>query len=615
MRGVEREELSDNFVFKALSTESRRPAADPDAPLGRPSATVYLIGTSAAEVGVDTDADVILCDFASMDILVQRLGRLDRLGMLTAAGQTPTMRIFGRPKPNQAALNHAKIVCTTLGLQPYVPSAVLLAGNAWAGGPAMDEIISSATATVLADQACPAEWRHHARACATVKPTFCQPLTPAILEHWTATSLRPNPNLPVDPWLYGFGEEDSTPLVGIIFRRELDAMIWLEDEEPDDPDAEAGEYAKRAKKVLRILDKFSPAKSEAHWVPIYLVRDWLLGKLEKNKTERSIFDPPALLALRDENGWCLIGNNDHEQETLNRLAFGLHNESILILPTLADLPKPITEELTNNNLPLDRTDRADDAWGKDPSTLAKWLRTTDNAVCMKPDFIQEGENFPISYAAEKDEKGNETKAAYTSTLRYFLPQSVSQSHDQLLTDHQESAKVYASELARCLFRTTPMLADFYGQLGLFHDAGKASPLWQNAIGNRAPKPPLAKTAKDIHPSKFQGYRHEWGSLTADDTRTGREALIQHLPAAEKAFYSDLFNHLIGTHHGHLRPSLPDQPNYHPAQLDAERCAAALRWHDLQTMLGSWRLAYLEALLKAADTLASKDSDIITTEEG
>jgi glycosyltransferase involved in cell wall biosynthesis len=121
---------------------------------------------------------------------------------------------------------------------------------------------------------------------------------------------------------------------------------------------------------------------------------------------------------------------------------------------------------------------------------------------------------------------------------------------------------------------------------------------------------LAKTSKDVPPHKFQGYRHEWGSLTAKSTEDAWKELALKLPESEQCFFRELFLHIIGSHHGHLRPSLPDQPNYQPTLLDAERCEAALRWHRLQTMLGPWRLAYLETLLKAADTLASKDNNEI-----
>src|SRR5262249_2023093 len=45
-----------------------------------PEATEYLVATSAGEVGVDLDADHMVCDLSTLDSMIQRLGRVNRLG-------------------------------------------------------------------------------------------------------------------------------------------------------------------------------------------------------------------------------------------------------------------------------------------------------------------------------------------------------------------------------------------------------------------------------------------------------------------------------------------------------------------------------------------------------
>src|SRR5205823_3348273 len=42
--------------------------------------TVYLVSTSAGEVGVDLDADHLVSDQTTLDALIQRLGRVNRGG-------------------------------------------------------------------------------------------------------------------------------------------------------------------------------------------------------------------------------------------------------------------------------------------------------------------------------------------------------------------------------------------------------------------------------------------------------------------------------------------------------------------------------------------------------
>ena len=70
IRGHERDQLvKQNLVYRAL--------LDHESNVGR---TVYLVSTSAGEVGIDLDADHMVCDAATLDAMIQRLGRVNRRG-------------------------------------------------------------------------------------------------------------------------------------------------------------------------------------------------------------------------------------------------------------------------------------------------------------------------------------------------------------------------------------------------------------------------------------------------------------------------------------------------------------------------------------------------------
>jgi CRISPR-associated helicase Cas3 len=47
--------------------------------------SIYLVSTSAGEVGADFDADHLITENTSLDALIQRLGRLNRRGRTTEA--------------------------------------------------------------------------------------------------------------------------------------------------------------------------------------------------------------------------------------------------------------------------------------------------------------------------------------------------------------------------------------------------------------------------------------------------------------------------------------------------------------------------------------------------
>ncbi|MCK5862004.1 MAG: type I-U CRISPR-associated helicase/endonuclease Cas3, partial [Candidatus Hydrogenedentes bacterium] len=68
IRGRERDLLLEQPGMKPFLTE------------GTLDQTVFLIATSAAEVGMDLHADHMVCDLSTLDSMVQRLGRVNRFG-------------------------------------------------------------------------------------------------------------------------------------------------------------------------------------------------------------------------------------------------------------------------------------------------------------------------------------------------------------------------------------------------------------------------------------------------------------------------------------------------------------------------------------------------------
>jgi len=75
MRGLERDELIRNPVFIRFLQKSDRPDQVKPA-----EGTVYLVCTSAGEVGVNLSADHMVCDLSTFDSMAQRLGRVNRFG-------------------------------------------------------------------------------------------------------------------------------------------------------------------------------------------------------------------------------------------------------------------------------------------------------------------------------------------------------------------------------------------------------------------------------------------------------------------------------------------------------------------------------------------------------
>lgn len=134
-----------------------------------------------------------------------------------------------------------------------------------------------------------------------------------------------------------------------------------------------------------------------------------------------------------------------------------------------------------------------------------------------------------------------------------------------------------------------------------HDLGKDRPWWQRAVG-RLEKPAVAKSDRSRFDHKInRGYRHELGSV-ADicDSKASLPATVDR----------ELCLHLVAAHHGHARPGFHVEAIGPVVTDGAKRVLSEtpVRFARLQTKYGWWALAWLEALVKAADVLASRDEE-------
>ncbi len=83
MRPVDRATLHPDL--KGMLTGAAPRADDP---------LVFVVATQCLEVGADLDFDAVITECASIDALMQRFGRLDRIGKLAASGLTAQGRVL-----------------------------------------------------------------------------------------------------------------------------------------------------------------------------------------------------------------------------------------------------------------------------------------------------------------------------------------------------------------------------------------------------------------------------------------------------------------------------------------------------------------------------------------
>ncbi|MGN6106862.1 MAG: DEAD/DEAH box helicase [Kofleriaceae bacterium] len=286
--------------------------------------SVFLIATSAGEVGVDLDADHMVCDLVAWERMVQRLGRVNRRGDGNAKvvvvveneptpSESTTKAIEKRTASSTAKEQLAELTKQLSALQGEKTSAARGQKKS-ADAKAAEEkrkrdvkelkkLISAAQKRVKAfkDADSKVVARHEVvvtqhRAlrslleavgengslspCALLNlrsrtdltdalrdATTIEPLRPELtrplVDAWSMTSLDEHPGRPdVDPWLRGFRSNDP-PQTTVVWRRYLPVRA---------------DEAFNAKAAKRFFDAAPPHTSEQLEAETHLVLDWLIER-------------------------------------------------------------------------------------------------------------------------------------------------------------------------------------------------------------------------------------------------------------------------------------------------------------------------------------------------
>lgn len=241
-RPVDRPHLQETIVTRFGVA---RPAADRAA---------ILVATQTVEVGVNLDADVLISESASWDALVQRLGRLNRLGRYIDRfpGTGPAVAVVVHDGQADAPVYGAARDATWQRLRAEVETA---APDGIDVSPRASRALS---AEVFGDD----RYRQ--------TPADIPMLLRPTLDAWVQTAPVPLLDPPVEPYLHGFAA--ATAPVEVLWR---DGLV---SEDPlDDPFADDGAELP-ANSIDALLTQFPPCTAETVQVPFYAVRQWLAGQ-------------------------------------------------------------------------------------------------------------------------------------------------------------------------------------------------------------------------------------------------------------------------------------------------------------------------------------------------
>jgi len=576
----------------------------------------FLVATSAGEVGIDVDADHMVCDLVAYERMVQRLGRVNRRGgdgrvalveVLCLPPEMPKADAKDDEKKRKAEARTALLTATKALLNELPPCDE---GRLDASPRALAELKGTAGATRIDAATTPAPLR--------------PALDRAVVDAWSLTSLPEHPGRPEpEPWLRGWVEDDE-PQAQVLWRRFLP---WrAKTAEPVPADVEA------------FFDAARPHASEMLEAPVDLVVSTLIARARTVvESSKKTDDPQAAPAGRPETQeGLLVLTPARELKRLRELPRGARPGAGLGAWTVEELaevpPKGASPEreamrrllsraivvvsaslggLDGNGLLAPDTAEPPPCADSNDAEATGWATgfrvEVRNAADSEPkaDKWTLALRLPLTAGEEDDPRTLTVLVARTSEGERPGEPALSR-RAQSLAQHGDWAAAEAGRLADALGLTPDYRAMLVAAAGA-HDLGKARDLWQSAM--RAPHDsgrPYAKTTGAGDPARLKigpyTYRHEFGSLR--DVGAAPTSL-----AGVPAELRDLALHLIAAHHGYARPLIaPVDPAATPAESAGRAAATALRFARLQRDWGPWGLAWWEAVLRAADWRASARND-------
>ena len=588
-----------------------------------PAKPTFLIATSAGEVGVDLDADHMVCDLVPWERMVQRLGRVNRRG----EGDATIVFVHGdepKPKKPDAPTDQEKrqaVGFRSLAILGELPN---LCGGRDASPGALRELKLRAVADEALGEM-------------IEKATTPEPLRPALtrptVDAWSMTSLENHTGRPgVAPWLRGWAEDD--PQTTVIWRAYLPVRQGV---------ADWPRTSVENKEIEEFFEAAPPHESEKLETETYRVVEWLqsranslLGReepgseeqaegedsdseplatddAETGEAEAQLAAPQAkrlrrndlvAFVLAPDGGYAAhysLGVLARERKGKAKDDFhgGLVGKILVLDARFGGIEDGLLKDKGNNHLPT--ADGSDD-WSKEAGFRVRLSHSADEER-------EKGWRFEAEFVLRRDADGDPVERLIVEHFRDGAQseEARSVSKPQELAEHQSWAKQKARQIAATIGLSDPG-ANALALAASLHDEGKKAPRWQRAF--RAPREMddagaykvFAKTRGPIDQAILDGYRHEFGSLPYLEKYAEFEALPED--------WRDLVLHLVAAHHGQARPMIrtrgcEDMP---PSALAERARDVALRFVRLQKRWGPWGLAWWEGLLRAADQQASRDND-------
>ncbi|OYO00504.1 type I-U CRISPR-associated helicase/endonuclease Cas3 [Enemella evansiae] len=548
----------------------------------------FLVATQTIEVGVDMDLVALVTEVAPGSALAQRFGRLNRLGERDWAEAV----VVSPEKP--------------VALGPYAEADIAAAMD-WL------RMLQDAGGSI-------APWdlvRIPPPPATPHRPLF-QRLSEADAEHFSNTSaslLGPEPTRPTEDdltlWLQDELDGSTEAFVAVRnLPRDPEIAARLLKEIPPAPDELFRVSLHRAREIGQELSDGDPGEHDsAAWV-------FSAGSGTAEAYDDSVA-PGQVLIVSDKARCFASGTADQDGETETDVSADTHQEMAFLWVDAVGESGAESAPAQKIRAILARALELQDSAGRLTKSSRRDLATmlTESGMeerlkdLLNRDRVSEidlilafggGSSAGLLVARESrsDHWGS-------------ITQMWSPGDEVDLEVHQQDVAERAEQLAVRLGLGEDV-AEVLRLAGLHHDDGKADVRFQIVLGDGRSDRVLAKSGKSSPAERRRrrdasglpvGWRHEQLSAA-------------HVWASREGGESALVTRLVGTSHGHGRGSFRDDSKTLLGDQDASVCEAARElfddglWEQIveetNERFGHWRMAYLEAILRSADTSVSAE---------
>ena len=569
LRGWERDLLTENSAYKSFLSNSS---------YNEKNKLHFLVATSAGEVGVDFDADHMLCDLTTFDSLIQRLGRVNRTG-----GRRSDITVVY----SNDAIKNNKFLSSQLQETKCLLETLTKKGTYDASPHNLAEI------------------EFNEEKVFAPSPDI-QPLTVDILDMWSMTSIyekyssRPN----VHHWLRGH-RDYIIPDTYVAWREDVRYLTHLEGEKISDV---LESYRILPHEIVRdsssnvynLLKAIARKNSDTR---IIIVKDdgrcevKEIGHVYTNDIHFATLLLPPNVGGLNLDGFLTVSGENYVDDVADKESFLLQN--------LRDDKKGITGSVADKNtkkrarLVIRYSDEDDPHIIRQLSekeatdNLNDWLASNRRMLLVKSVQINSHNN-------NDDDDDDDANGPASEEIQYYVEkldqQQTVSPKPQSLDSHLKATKKAAVQITANMGLEKD-LVDAISIAAEYHDIGKERKHWQVCMHVKEKDRPLAKTGRTQKPLNMGGFRHELASVIDS---ASKEAISKH---PER----DLILHLIAAHHGWARPCF--KPNaFSVEDGNAEFENILKRYSNLQKRFGVWGLAWLESIVRGADWQASKNHE-------